>query len=172
MKNNKFHQFIIPLKDKLYRLALGIVKDEKEAEDIVQDILIKLWQRNDELEFIDNLEAYCYRSTRNLSLDRLALRNSRRINSIDKENEDRYFVDDQSPDKIYINNEHISLINDFISKLSESYQMVLHLREIENMSYKDIASIMEISEDQVKINLFRARKKLKDQFENYFKNED
>lgn len=172
MKNDKFHQSIIPIKDKLYRLALSIVRDEKEAEDIVQDILIKLWQRNDELELIDNLEAYCYRSTRNLSLDRLAFRNSRRVNIVDKENEDRFFVDNQSPDKIYMYNEHVTLLYDYISQLSESYQMVLHLRETENMSYKEIATIMEISEDQVKINLFRARKKIKDQFENYFKNEN
>mgnify|MGYP003227282813 CR=1 FL=1 len=64
-----FRTDILPLKNQLYRLALRITLDSAEAEDIVQETLIKVWNKRDDWERIDNIEAFCLTVCRNLSLD-------------------------------------------------------------------------------------------------------
>ena len=72
MSTDSFHTIILPLKEKLFRLSYGIVRNRAEAEDILQDLLLKLWSKREEWDSIENLEAYCYRAIKNMSLDRLA----------------------------------------------------------------------------------------------------
>ena len=64
-----FRTDILPLKDQLYRLALRITLNTAEAEDIVQETLIKVWNKRDSWDQIDNIEAFCFTVCRNLSLD-------------------------------------------------------------------------------------------------------
>ena len=64
-----FRTDILPLKNQLYRLALRITLNTAEAEDIVQETLIKVWNRRDAWDQIDNIEAFCFTVCRNLSLD-------------------------------------------------------------------------------------------------------
>ena len=74
MKNISFRNDVLPLKDVLYRLALRITLKHEEAEDIVQDTLIKVWNKRDEWENIVSMEAYCLTICRNLALDKMKLR--------------------------------------------------------------------------------------------------
>ncbi|MCD8318862.1 MAG: RNA polymerase subunit sigma-70, partial [Paraprevotella sp.] len=70
MKEISFRNDILPLKDKLYRLALRITFDTAEAEDIVQDTLIKVWDKRETWAELSSIEAYCLTICRNLALDR------------------------------------------------------------------------------------------------------
>lgn len=162
MSSDKFHQLILPMKDKLFRLALSIVREQIEAEDIVQDVLLKLWQKKDEWDDIENLEAYCFRSVKNLALDKLAAGAVRKTDNIDPERESIAFVDTHSPYRAMVQKEQLSILYKCIDELSENQKLVFQLREIEEMSYREIAETLHISEDLVKISLFRARKKLKE----------
>ena len=74
MKNISFRNDVLPLKDVLYRLALRITLKHEEAQDIVQDTLIKVWNKRDEWENIVSMEAYCLTICRNLALDKMKLR--------------------------------------------------------------------------------------------------
>jgi len=167
MNNEKFHHIILSLKDNLYRLALSIVQDKAEAEDIVQDVFLKLWSKKDEWNTIDNAEAYCYRSTKNLALDRLSSRAIRKTESIDPQQESYAFIDNETPHVKFIQKEELAIIYRCIDELSQNQQLVFQLREIDGLSYGDIANVMGISEDLVKITLFRARKKMKELLEKY-----
>lgn len=162
MSSDKFHQLILPMKDKLFRLALSIVREQTEAEDIVQDILLKLWQKKDEWDDVENLEAYCFRAVKNLSLDRLAAGAIRKTDKIDPNRESFAFVDTHSPHSEIVRKEQHSLLYRCIDELSENQKLVFQLRDIEEMSYKEISETLNISEDLVKVSLFRARKKLKE----------
>ncbi len=71
MTIKKFTQQITPIKDRLYRFAMRMVDNAAEAEDVVQEVLIKLWQKRADLPQIQNLEAWSIRLTKNLSLDKL-----------------------------------------------------------------------------------------------------
>lgn len=165
MKSDIFHQIVMPLKDKLYRLALSIVKDRAEAEDIVQDVLLKIWSKKDELENIENIEAYCYRSTKNLSFDRLESKALRSTESIDSDVEYLLLKDSDNPHSSFVLKEQSEYIRKCIDELSENQRLVFQLREIEGMSYKEISDTLDISEELVKVSLFRARRKIKELLE-------
>ena len=70
MKEIDFLNDLLPLKHKLYRLAQRITLDSLEAEDVVEDTLVRVWERRKTLTEVDNLEVYCLTICRNLALDR------------------------------------------------------------------------------------------------------
>ena len=70
----EFTQRIAPMQNKLFRFALRFVADAAEAEDIVQEALIKVWNRRNELDQYRNLEAWCMTVTKNLALDKLKIK--------------------------------------------------------------------------------------------------
>jgi RNA polymerase sigma-70 factor (ECF subfamily) len=133
--------------------------NREESEDIVQDTLLKLWERRTEMSKINNLEAFAISSVRNLALDRLALHQNKVISL----NEDLHDTEDNHPsayDNI-INNERTNRIHNLINQLPEKQRTAIQLRDIEGKSYKEIADIMGISESDVKINIYRGRDFLK-----------
>ncbi|MDE7118562.1 MAG: RNA polymerase subunit sigma-70, partial [Bacteroidaceae bacterium] len=83
-----FKRDILPLKNIIFRTALRIVLNREEAEDIVQDTLMKLWQRRDELEQVKSLEAFALSSARNLAIDRKERMENRNV-SLDDEAHNR-----------------------------------------------------------------------------------
>lgn len=76
MKNISFRNDVLPLKNELYRLALRITLNSAEAEDIVQDTLIKVWNKRDDWQNINSIEAFSLTICRNISLDRLKKRDN------------------------------------------------------------------------------------------------
>lgn len=85
MKNISFRNDVLPLKNELYRLALRITLNSAEAEDIVQDTLIKVWNKRDDWQNIDSIEAFSLTICRNISLDRLKKRDNQH-ESLDEDN--------------------------------------------------------------------------------------
>ena len=69
MKKFSFRDDVLPLKDRLYRLALRITLNPAEAEDAVQDTLIRVWEHREEWEQIESIEAYAHTICRNIALD-------------------------------------------------------------------------------------------------------
>ena len=171
MNIDSFHTVILPLKDKLFRMAYGIVKEQAEAEDILQDVLLRLWNKREEWSYIENLEAYCFRVTKNMALDKLASMAIRKTGVIDPEKENLFFVDNRSPHTEMERKEQRSAIDQGIEALSENQRLVFTLREIEGMSYREIAETLAISEDLVKISLYRARQKMKELLSEFHKDE-
>lgn len=70
MREISFRNDILPTKDKLYRLALRITLNSAEAEDVVQDTMIVVWNKRDEWPQFESIEAYCTTIARNLAIDR------------------------------------------------------------------------------------------------------
>jgi len=159
MRQNKFKTFLLPIRDKLFRLALSITGSKEDAEDVVQDVLLHILKKED-WENIENVEAYCFRSTRNRALDTIALKD----NQADALPDDFDCpVQEDIVKKVEVQ-EQIDMVEKWLAKLPEKQQTIFRLREVEELSYKEIASIVNISEEQVKIYLFRLRRKLKDYF--------
>lgn len=147
---------ILPLKNIMYRLALRITLNSQEAEDVVQDVIIKLWKQQSGGTHIDNLEAYTLRMVRNLALDR------QRMNVNQTENIDGMdFSGTSSIEDSIEQDERISRIRQAMAQLPEKQRIAMQLRDFEGRSYKEIADIMEITEDQVKVNIFRARQTIR-----------
>lgn len=158
MQEISFRNNILPLKDKLYRLAFRITLDSAEAEDIVQDTMIRVWNKRDEWEQLDSVEAYCLTIARNLAIDR-----SQKIEAQHAEllPEMQELPDVLQPDEQLEQQEQLKWIQRFINSLPEKQRTMLQLRDVEEKSYKEIAEIMHLTEEQVKVNLFRARQRIK-----------
>ncbi len=159
-QDKEFKNTIIPLADKLFRLALSITGNKQDAEDVVQDALLKVWQKRNEWDRISNLEGYCFRSVRNIALDKIALKDNQW-----EELPDQLSIHTQGPDKLFESKEQLETIQKIMALLPEKLRTVFQLRDLEGFSYKEIMQIMDIPEDQVKISLFRARQKIRENIE-------
>lgn len=157
-----FHQQVLPVRHKLYRFALKITGSVHEAEDVVQDVLTRAWKAAEEEQatVIQNWEAWCMTLTRNRSLDRARWRNLRRTASLDGVPEHSDLSDNPARQTEY--NDLVSRLRTLMQELPEKQRLVMHLRDVEEMSYEEIAQALELSLDQVKINLHRARKAMRE----------
>lgn len=162
MKKLSFRDDVLPLKDKIFRLALRITLSRAEAEDIVQDVLIKVWNRRDDLAEVDSIEAYSLTVCRNLSLDRLQRKENDNVNLDDAPPTE---ADDAPPDLQMIRNERIDNIKRLIERLPIPQRAAMQLRDMEGKTYKEISAITEQTEEQVKVNIFRARQYIRKQIE-------
>lgn len=135
------------------------------AEDVVQEVLVKVWKKKAELEAIDNLEAWCMTVTRNLSLDKLR-RKKKHMDSVD----DHYDIADKnmSPYRSLQSDDTMSMIREAIEALPETQQQIVHLREIEGYSYQEIADITGYKIEKVKVYLHRARIALRAKLSNIY----
>ena len=164
MKKISFRNDILPLKNELYRLALRITLNPAEAEDIVQETMIKVWNRRDQWDEIESIEAFCLTICRNLALDKMHKMENQN-QSLDEgvhDAPDRSFS--SNPEEQAMQQDRLALIRRLIDALPEKQRTVMQLRDFEGKSYKEIAGIMAISEEQVKINIFRARQAIRQKY--------
>lgn len=164
MKKVSFRNDVLPLKNQLYRLALRITLNSAEAEDIVQDTMIKVWNQRERWDEIESMEAFCLTICRNLALDRMRKAENQN-DSLDKTMEQR---PDRasSPFEHAVTQDRIQLVREIINTLPEKQRSCVQLRDIEGKAYKEIAEILSITEEQVKVNIFRARQTIKQKFQN------
>ena len=177
-----FKERILPMKDKLFRFAFRLLQHAQEAEDAIQDVMAGIWMKRDEWGQWKNLEAYCMTATRNNCLDRLRKRRStggrgessgrggspgrgghsgQRFMAEPEERARQIGSSEPDPYERMMNKEIMQRIRQCMAALPENQQMVIQLREIEGFSYNEIAEVLDMSMDQVKINLFRARNAIK-----------
>ena len=154
---------MLPLKDMLYRLALRITQKHEEAQDIVQDTLIKVWNKRDDWESIDSIEAFSLIVCRNLALDRMKVKSSKN-ESLDNSHLDTPDVSKTPYEQMQLK-DRIELVKKMVDALPEKQRSCMQLRDFEGKSYKEISSILGISEDQVKVNIFRARQAIKQKYQ-------
>ena len=147
MTKQDFTQQILPFKNKLFRFALQIVGNVAEAEDVVQEVFIKLWKSREKLQEYNNLEAWCMRLTKH-----------RRVTDLDGV---EITETDATPHRIAEVNDLMNLVYQSLAKLPEKQRQIMHLRDIEGFTYQEISDTLEIPLNQVKVSLYRARQFVK-----------
>ena len=163
MSLENFTQQILPIKNKLFRFSLRIVGNGPEAEDVVQEVFIKMWNNREERHKYQNLEAWCMKMTKNLSIDKLRSKHqktgllSEGLGLVEK---------GSTPDKKAELNDMVSQVRQLISKLPEKQKMVIQLRDLEGLTYQEIAEHLNLNMSQVKVYLHRARQSIKSQLIN------
>ncbi len=166
MKQISFQTDILPLKNDLYRMALRITMNAAEAEDVVQETMMKVWNRRDQWEQIESIEAFCLTICRNLSLDKVR-RMDNQTQSLDAAYDPKDLGVSSNPEEQAIQSDRIRLVRQMISQLPEKQRSCMQLRDMEGKSYKDIAAILDITEEQVKVNIFRARQTIREKFKKF-----
>lgn len=162
----RFFSEVFPLKDKLFRLAFRVTLSREDAEDVVQETMLRLWRMTREGTAIDHIDALASTICRNLSLD-LISRSERQLRvplDDDAQLDFSHSLLPAAPDPSLSleRDERSSAIQRLIATLPEKQRTALLLRDVESHSYREIADIMQIGESDVKVNIFRARNKLKE----------
>lgn len=163
--------------DKIYRLALKMVGNEQDAEDILQETFIKAMQNIDQFQGRSKVSTWLYRIAVNESLMFLRKQNKTVVNSdieLETENGDyspRQIIDWCClPEKELMSKEVKKQLQSAIQTLTEANRSAFLLRDIEGLSTRDAADILEISEPALKVRLMRARMQLREELTAYFTN--
>lgn len=163
MNLEAFQNHVFPVKNKLFRFAFRLLGSSEEAKDVVQEVFIKVWNGREQLAEVQNVEAWCMRITKNLSLDRLRQQQRRPTDSIEK---GLHILNETlSPYENTEISESMKRIGEMMAGLPEKQRQVMHLRDIEGYTYNEICEILEIDMSQVKVNLFRARNSVREQLQ-------
>lgn len=150
----------MPVSQKMYRYALSILKNEDTANDVVQDCLVKIWDKRELLSGITNPESWAMRITRNQCYDWVKT--------------NRYTIDVETTNLVSESDEtdHVSILNDsmlwldkIMATLSQKNREIFHLREVEEFTYQEIAEVMSLSLSDVKVSVHRSRQKIKSSFQ-------
>jgi RNA polymerase sigma-70 factor (ECF subfamily) len=155
MNYETFENRVLPVKNKLFRFAFRLLGSSEEAKDVVQEVMIKVWNGREQMATIENMEAWCMRITKNLSLDRLRSNQRRATDSLTESFE--IHQETLTPHERTEIHENMQRVNEMIAALPEKQRQVIHLRDVEGYSYNEICEILELDMNQVKVNLFRAR---------------
>ena len=150
----KFKAEVFCWKDLMYRLALRILNNSAEAEDAVQQTMMKMWQRKDELNRIENVRAFVIKAMQNDCLNRL-----KKVKTIERHH--GQFGKMQPLSTEISQGNMVEIIKGEINKLPEKQRMIIQLCDVEGFDTKEIAEIVEIDEGAVRTNLSRARQKVK-----------
>ncbi len=149
---------VLPLKNKLYRLSKRLLKNSDDAEDIVQEVFMRLWSRRERLSEYKSIEAFAMVITKNLSLDKLKLKKNKADELSDKFEQ----MTEHTPYNKVEMTDSFNKIQDIISMLPEQQRMIIHLRDIEGYEFEEISEIVQMSINTVRVNLSRARKKVRE----------
>lgn len=151
MTLDEFNASVDLFADGLYRFALKSLNDIEEAEDAVQDAFEKLWVKKDQVTY-DKVKSYLYTTVYHSLIDRS--RKVKRFNDFKEiQKEEQQYTTDNFDLKKQLDN---------ALQLLPAYQRnVILLRDYEGYSYQEIGEITDLTAEQVKVYLFRARKSLR-----------
>jgi len=168
MDQKEFKIKVIPLGKKLHRFAVSLLKDLHEAEDIVQEIYVKLWKLRDDMEKIENIEAFAFRMTRNLCLDRIKAKKPQLYD--DPGDIGIMEETDTNPDPAsqLILSDALMEVHRIMGQLPEQQRTVLHLREVEGYSYEEISEVLKMEINAIRVVVSRARKTLRESLSKTF----
>lgn len=160
MNAERFKAEVLPIRDKLFRTARRLLEDEADAEDALQEVFLKLWQMRENLDRYNSLEALGTTMTKNLCVDMIRKRG--REGPIEEA-----LYKQAGPDDPYLRLEHKSndeLIRLIIDRLPTLQQAVLKMKDIEEYELEEIATLTGTTNEAVRVNLSRARKKVREEF--------
>lgn len=156
MKASDFSNLILPIQQKIFRLSRRLLVSSDAAQDATQEVLIKLWNKKNDLGGINNVEAFAMTLTKNHCLDQLRLKRNQNLRLVHS----NYENSAANPHEQLEAKQEWHTVEELMKKLPESQRMVLHLRQIEGYDYDKICEIMDMKATAVRVTLSRARKTL------------
>ena len=160
MNPERFKAEVLPLRERLFHIAWNMLDEKQDAEDAVQEALLKLWRIRDSLERYDNVAAVATTMTKNLCIDCLRIRN--REEPLAEElyrqsgTEDPYLqLERKNTDQI---------LREIIGKLPPLQQAIIKMKDMEEYEVEEIAEITGTQPEAVRMNLSRARKKVREEY--------
>ncbi len=158
MNQNEFIQLIAPFKDKVFRLAKRLLVSTEEAEDATQEVLVKLWNKNENLDNYNSVEAFAMTMTKNYCLDQLKSKRATNIKIVHTNFTDREPSLDQQTEDI----DSLNWVEKIINQLPEQQRLIIQMRDVEQYEFEEMAKILEMNETAIRVALSRARKTIRE----------
>ncbi len=159
MTVEEFKIEILPLKNKLFRFAKRLLRSYEEAEDTVQEVFLRLWSKRENLVEYKNVEAFAMTVTKNICLDKIRSGKNRHFELNDHNLE----MNEMVPDKKVEIRDTVCKVHQLIDNLPENQRLIIQLRDIEGYEFEEIAEITGSNFNAIRVNLSRARKKVRDE---------
>ncbi|RZJ71800.1 RNA polymerase sigma factor [Flavobacterium sp.] len=166
MNQSEFIKTISPFKDKVFRLAKRLLVSTEEAEDATQEVMVKLWTKNESLPQYNSVEALAMTMTKNYCLDQLKSKRAGNLQLVHS----NYSDSAASVQRQVEDRDRWAWMEKAMESLPEQQKLIVQLRDVEQYEYEEIASMLEMNETAVRVALSRARKTLRDKMtktENY-----
>jgi len=158
MNQIEFMQLVVPFKDKVFRLAKRLLISTEEAEDATQEVLVKLWSKNQSLESYNNIEAFAMTMTKNYCLDQLKSKRAGNLKIIPNNYTDR----EPSLEKKVEDSDSLNWVEKIIDQLPVQQRILIQMRDIEQYEFAEIAKITDMNETAIRVALSRARKTIRE----------
>jgi RNA polymerase sigma-70 factor (ECF subfamily) len=156
-----FEKEIVPLKHPIYRYAMYMLKNTEDAQDVTQEVLIKIWNKRDDVDAISNKRAWAIKIARNTCLDLIKSRKGEFISWEDNLDKPSH----STPYESLRFNDEKNLIEQLMERLPSIQKEVFYLRHFEDNSYQEISEMLALDMNNVKVNLHRARVFIKKELE-------
>lgn len=157
-----FKQRILPVQGRLFRLAQMFLRNREEAEDALQDVLLRLWTNRQQLENYHSVEALAVQITKNLCLDKLKAHSRQKVTN------DADLLDIQAEGLTPYRQMELAdsneLIRQLMDELPAQQKLVLHLRDVEEYTFEEIEQVTGLSVNNIRVILSRARQRLRDSY--------
>lgn len=167
MDAGEFKRLYLPFQPKLYRVAYAILRDTQEAEDIVQEVYLKLWNRRNDMPLARCSEAYCVTMTRNMCRDLLRTRSGQDkvdidgLRNLESSGEFPEWISKEEEEE---SSRKVAFITRLIGQLPDVQRTVLEMRDIKQYSFDEIQDSTGLMPVNIRATLSKARKKLREQF--------
>jgi RNA polymerase sigma-70 factor (ECF subfamily) len=158
MNQNEFVLLVAPFKDKVFRLAKRLLVSTEEAEDATQEVLFKLWNKNGKLARYSSVEAFAMTMTKNYCLDQLK---SKRTGNL-KIGTTNYLDSEPGLEKKIEDLDSLNWVEKIMDKLPVQQKLIIQMRDIEQYEFEEIAKILDMNENAIRVALSRARKTVRD----------
>lgn len=170
LKQTRYTFLIQQYKNKIYTFSLYMLKNKMDADDVTQEVMIRIWQNIDRFNILA-AKTWIMKTTNNLCIDYLRKRSialGREI-EIDEEFEETYSSNSKTEDPYLTTHIKMMLskVKDAIQLLPENLRSVFVLYEVQGFKYHEISKMLDMPMNTVKVYLLRARKKLQEELKNY-----
>ena len=166
MKSSEFKLMVMPYSDRIYRMAYRLMGNREEAEDVVQEVYLKLWGMRKELNKYNSLEALSIRITRNLCLDYLRRRKTNQEAMKSERIKGEGYS--ETPSERLEKKEEAEVIHTLIAALPEPQRSLVHLRHMEGKEYDEIAQMVNMNVNAIRVSISRARKQMREMLEKQY----
>jgi RNA polymerase sigma-70 factor (ECF subfamily) len=143
-----------PFKDKLFRVAKRLLVSTEEAEDATQEILVKLWSKSENLDKYKSVEAVAMTMTKNYCLDQLKSKRASNMKIVHNNFTDR----EASLHQTVEDKDTWNWVEKIMNDLPEQQKLIVQMRDIEEMEFEEMSTILEMNEQAIRTALSRARK--------------
>ena len=165
MTRADFNDLVRQLNRNLYGYAFRILRNQEEAEDAVQEVFIKLWNMGGKIDKYISITALAATMTKNICID--LIRKKKHIVQEGYEGMELKGQDNSSPYELMASRESEDILYHIIERLPEIYKGVIKMREIEGLSYEEIADKTKQNINTLRVNLSRARSIIREEFNKY-----